>query len=134
MVDASVILPQVHDRDTAPFFEAAKDGRLVVKHCKDCDNGLHPPTDRCYFCGSWNTEWKEVSGHGKLYTWTVVEHTAHPGYPAPSTIVVVELEDIKRVRLVGHLPGRHALAKDAPMHVVFERLSDDIVQPNWLPD
>jgi hypothetical protein len=125
------ILPQTHDRDTEGFFAAAREGRLAVRHCANCDNGLHPPTSRCFYCGSWNTDWKQVSGRGRLYSWTVIEHMIHPAYPAPTTIVVVELEDVKHVRLVGHIAGRPALEKDMPMRVCFETLDENIVQPNW---
>ena len=128
---AERMIPQTQDRETAPFFQAALEGKLVIKHCKDCDNGVHPPSAICPHCGSWNTEWKEVSGRGKLYTWTAVEHTVHPAYPAPYTIVVVQLDDIKRVRLVGDLPGRPEMKEGMPMKVRFQKLADGVVLPNW---
>ena len=37
------ILPYAQDRDTAGFFEAAAEGRLVYRACNDCDHALHPP-------------------------------------------------------------------------------------------
>jgi len=129
-----LVLPQTHDRDTEPYFDAARQGKLVVKVCNNCGNGLHPPTPDCPFCGSHNTEWKEASGRGTLYTWTTVTHSIHPSFPAPYVIVVVQLDDIDRVRLVGHMPGEHPELYDGmPMKVVFDRLDSDVVQPNWVP-
>jgi len=127
------VLPRVDDRDTRDYFDAARAGRLIVRHCKDCDSGLHPPSPHCFFCGSSNTHWKQVAGTGTLYSWTVIEHTIHPAYPAPTTIVVVTLDDVSHVRLVGHIAGRPALTMDMPMRVTFDALDDGVVQPNWVP-
>ena len=133
MMGAHSILPIVQDRDTAGFFAAAAEGRLVYKACQDCDNAIHPPTDHCPKCGGWSTVWREASGRGRLYSWTTVMHQIHPDYPAPYTLVVVELEDAPQVRLVGRLDGEPELKEGQPMQVWFEKLDDGAVLPQWKP-
>jgi NADPH:quinone reductase-like Zn-dependent oxidoreductase len=69
----------------------------------------------------------------RLYSWTVVEHQVHPGYPAPYTVVLVELDDAPGVRLIGYLTGRPELRADQPMRVNFERIDDETTLPQWEP-
>ncbi len=127
------ILPYDHDRETAGFFDAAGEGRLVYRACNDCSHALHPPTDHCPHCGGWNTAWRDAAGTGTLHTWTTVMHQIHPDYPAPYTLVVVELDDAPEVRLMGRLDGEPELAAGQPMQVWFEKLGEGPTLPQWKP-
>jgi len=127
------ILPNDTDRETAGFFAAAAEGRLVFRACQDCDHALHPPTDHCPHCGGWNTAWRDAKGSGTLYSWTTVTHQIHPAFPAPYTLVVVELDDAPEVRLVGRVDGTPELAAGQPMQVWFEKLEGGPTLPQWKP-
>ena len=125
------MIPNTQDHDTAGFFAAAAEGRLVYRACSDCGRGLHPPTAHCPFCGGWSTVWRDAKGTGTLHTWSTVMHQIHPDYPAPYTLVVVELDDAPEVRLMGRLDGEPALADGMPMQVWFEKLGDGPTLPQW---
>jgi hypothetical protein len=77
--------------------------------------------------------WRQVSGVGRLYSWTIVEHQVHPAYATPYTVVLVSLVEHPEVRLLGSLPGRARLALDQPMEVWFQDLSDGVTLPQWRP-
>jgi hypothetical protein len=130
---AARLLPVDDDRDTGGFWQAARDHRLVVRACAGCGAVLHVPVAYCHLCGSWEGHWKRVSGRGRVYSWTTVEHQVHPAYPAPYTVVLVELEDEPTVRMVGYLPGAVDLAEGQAMRVWFEELDGDVVLPQWEP-
>lgn len=130
-MDAVRPLPVADDHDTGGFFEAAKRGELVVRACASCDAYLHLPTAYCHRCGSWEGTWKQVSGQGHVYSWTVVAHQVHPAFPAPYTVVLVELDDAPGVRLVGNLPGSPALHEGQAMRVRFDTVADGAVLPQW---
>lgn len=126
--------PVTFDRDTAGFFEAAKDGRLVIRVCDDCAEAIHPPTAHCPFCQSWNTRWQTSAGRGSLHSWTVIAHAIHPAFPAPTTLVLISVDDAPGVRLIGTLPGDDAgLSPGQAMEVWFETLDDGAVIPQWRP-
>jgi uncharacterized OB-fold protein len=125
------ILPADDDRDTAGFWEAARRHELVVRACDSCAAVLHMPRAYCKHCGSWEGSWKPVSGRGTVYSWTVAEHQVHPAYPAPYTVVLVELEDEPSVRLMGYLPGTPHVAAGQRVQVWFEHLQDSVVLPQW---
>ncbi|HEY2661283.1 MAG TPA: OB-fold domain-containing protein [Caulobacteraceae bacterium] len=127
----NAILPNVADRETQGFFDAAAQGRLVVRACKTCDHAIHPPTEHCPYCGGWDTAWRDAKGTGRLHSWTVVAHQIHPAFPVPFTLVVVELDDAPEVRLMGRLDGAPDLSEGMPMQVWFETLEPGVTLPQW---
>ena len=62
-----------------------------------------------------------------------VEHAVDPRFPVPYTIVLVELDDVPGVRFLTDLPGRPELSVGLPMVVRFDRISDDLTLPRWVP-
>jgi hypothetical protein len=71
MSDTDTVLahPAVNP-ETAPWWEALADGRLLVKRCNDCGAHHHYPRARCPFCRSENTGWTEAAGTGTVYSYT----------------------------------------------------------------
>ncbi len=67
------------DAAMAPYFEAAAEGRLLLKRCGDCSKPHYYPRPICPFCMSDNTEWLEASGNGEIYAWSV-QRRADPPY------------------------------------------------------
>ncbi len=125
------IRPVDYDRDTGPFFEAAREHRLIYRHCGDCGRGAQVPTATCRHCGSTATEWREASGKGALYSWTTVMNPVHPAYPVPYTIVVVCLDDAPDVRLIGRIDGVPELRAGQAMKLWFEDLGEGQALPQW---
>ena len=74
--------------ETKPFWDAAADGRLVIKQCTACGQSHHYPRTICPFCGSDATEWRPASGRGKVYTYSVMRRA-----PEPYVIAYVTLEE-----------------------------------------
>jgi uncharacterized protein len=65
--------------DTTPFWEAASEGRFVVKKCADCAKVHWYPRAICPFCFSTNTEFVPASGAGRIYSFSVMQR-ADPRY------------------------------------------------------
>lgn len=57
--------------DAAPFWEAARDGRLVVARCTACGFTHHYPRQFCPFCRADAVEMTEASGRGTIYSLSV---------------------------------------------------------------
>jgi uncharacterized OB-fold protein len=57
------------DDASAPFFDAARDGRLLIRRCPTCGE-LYPPHQHQCPDGS-DLEWVDAAGTGTLITWTV---------------------------------------------------------------
>ncbi|WP_343676403.1 Zn-ribbon domain-containing OB-fold protein [Paraburkholderia heleia] len=58
--------------EAMPFWEAAKEGRLLVKRCQDCGETHFYPRDICPHCMSANTEWLAASGLGTVYSFSTM--------------------------------------------------------------
>ncbi|PKB68264.1 MAG: hypothetical protein BZY81_02260 [SAR202 cluster bacterium Io17-Chloro-G4] len=83
------------DTEYTGYFDAAKEGRLVVKKCQDCGLLRGEPGPACPWCPSQKWEWQDVSGKGTIYSYQIVAHTVIPGFKdwAPFAIVLVELDE-----------------------------------------
>ena len=58
--------------DTLAYWQAADEGRLLVKRCTSCGEHQHYPRDICPFCGSEATEWQAATGLGRVYTFSTM--------------------------------------------------------------
>lgn len=78
MADKPKDIP-VADVALAPYWAAAREGRLLLMHCRACDRSYYYPRPYCPFCLGDDTEWREASGQGTVYSWSV-ERRANPPY------------------------------------------------------
>ena len=88
-------LAPVGDPLSAPFWAAARRGRLVIQRCRDCGELRWPPLAGCPECRSRDTTWDEVSPNGTVWSF-VVYHRAFAAelkQQIPYTVVVVQLDD-----------------------------------------
>ncbi|QFG25993.1 Zn-ribbon domain-containing OB-fold protein [Actinomadura sp. WMMB 499] len=83
------------DGRTDPFFDGAAAGRLVIKHCADCDRWLAPDAGDCPDCGTTGPGWADASGEASLVTWTVTHGrpAADGTVPPPAFLALVELAE-----------------------------------------
>jgi uncharacterized protein len=55
-----------------PYFEALRDGKLLIKACTHCRQPHFYPRAGCPFCFSDATEWLESRGTGTIYAYSVL--------------------------------------------------------------
>ncbi|PWI16247.1 hypothetical protein DI272_20310 [Streptomyces sp. Act143] len=99
------MLSPVIDPEGAPFWQYAAEGELRVQACAGCGEFRFPPRPCCPHCRSFDAEWRPVSGRGRVWSYVVPHPPLLPDYAAlaPYNVIVVELEEAPRVRLVGNL-------------------------------
>src|SRR5919197_4145502 len=73
----SIPAPQLSP-DTAPFWEAAAQGKLLLKHCGACGQAHYYPRPLCPFCFSDRTEWRAAAGTGAVYSYSVMRRAEVP--------------------------------------------------------
>ena len=74
--------------ETKPYWDAANEGKLLVKFCNACRQYHHYPRALCPHCFSDQTEWRQAQGTGTLYTYSV-SRRAEP----PFTMAYVTLDE-----------------------------------------
>ena len=64
--------------DSRPFWNGLAEQKILLKHCRDCDCVFHYPRVTCPNCLSSDLDWKQASGQGTLYTYTISRRPTHP--------------------------------------------------------
>jgi len=65
------------------------------KHCPACNQLHYYPRPHCPFCGHRETQWRQLSGKGHVYSHSIVERSPRPMAPA-----IIELEEGIRLHSV----------------------------------
>ena len=89
------------DPRTQPFWQAAREGRLLIQRCRACERHQFYPRPYCIRCGG-DVEWVESRGTAVVYSRTEV-HVEVPGFTPPYVVGVVQLDE--GPRLTTHLVG-----------------------------
>ena len=120
------------DEASAPFFDGAARGELMLQCCRICGAFMWPVKPRCVECFSGAVEWTPGSGRAELYSFVVV-HQRYPGFEEPYVIATVETPEGVRFNtsIVG--ADRDELDIGMQLEVVFEPVSDDVVVPKFRP-
>ena len=74
--------------ETKPFWDAAGKGQLMIKTCTACNQPHFYPRALCPFCMSDRTEWRQASGRGTVYSFSVMKRAE-----VPYAIAYVTLEE-----------------------------------------
>jgi hypothetical protein len=64
--------------EAEPFFAAAAEGRFLIRVCSACGKAHWYPRTICPLCFSADTAWREASGEGVIYSYTVVRRAEVP--------------------------------------------------------
>jgi uncharacterized OB-fold protein len=125
--------PPVSDA-ARPFWDATREGRLVLPWCTICDQPIWYPRAICPNClGSEAIEWREASGRATVYAVTVEQAGQTAALPAPYAVALVELVEGPRLltNVVGVSPNEIAVGDR--VHVTWEPLSDGRQLPLFTP-
>jgi uncharacterized OB-fold protein len=122
----------VPDEASAPFFDGAARGELMLQRCRSCGAYMWPVRARCVECFSNEVEWEAASGRAELYSFVVV-HQPYPGFAEPYVLATVQTPE--GVRFNTSIVGADAdeLTIGMQLAVVFEAVSDDVVVPKFEP-
>ena len=133
MSDYRKPLPRVGS-DTAPFWAATRQGKLRLPFCTACGKPHWPAGPVCPFCLSDGLEWRDVSGRGRISTFTIIHKAWFPAFEAdiPYNVVQVELEE--GPRLTANLVDAPAgPAIGMPVEAVFDAVTPDVTLPRFRP-
>jgi uncharacterized OB-fold protein len=120
--------------DTTEFWEGARQGKLMLQYCTETRRFQHYPRPVSVFTGKKTLEWRQASGQGKVYSWTVTR-VAWPGSEerVPYICAYVDLDE--DVRFLCNLVdcGESEVHIGMRVTVRWDRLSDEISYPDFAP-
>jgi uncharacterized protein len=86
------------------FWSGAAEGRLMVQRCGSCGQYQYYPRALCLACGS-DPEWEEVSGRGRVYTFTVIRQNGASAFRGETPYVVAMIDLEEGARMMGNITG-----------------------------
>lgn len=78
MAKDRAIIPPLPFPETTPYWEAAANGKLLIKQCSACGASHFYPRVHCPFCFSDKTQWCEAAGRGTIYAFSVTRRAETP--------------------------------------------------------
>lgn len=116
------------DANSGRFWEACNEHSLLVQRCLVCETHRMPPKPVCGRCGSFESDWSESRGRGRVFSYTIAHHSPHPvaKQRLPYTIAVIELDDCDGALLLSNVVGcpHRELRVDLRVEVVWEDRQD----------
>jgi uncharacterized OB-fold protein len=136
MSEKSAALPIPRpSKETEPFWNAAKEHRLVMPRCEGCARYAFPPTVACAACGSEQFAWVDVSGYGKVFSFVVFHRVYHPAFRGKVPYVVAVIELAEGPRIISNVVGMPVedVVCEMPVRVVFDDVREGMVIPQFAP-
>jgi len=123
--------PNVDDPLTAPYWVAAREGRLVVQRCDACSALRWPPLAGCPECLHPDAEWTEVRPLGEVWSFVVYlrAFSKDLAEDVPYTVAMVKLDD--GPYMVGRLATEEPLTVGDKVEAVFHEQSNGETQVRW---
>ena len=131
-MQASPQRPQpVATAETQPYWDAARESRLMVQRCRACGRHQFYPRAFCAACLSDDIEWVQATGTGRIYTFTICRIAANAAMTAPYAVALIDLDE--GVRMLANLVDCDlALIRcGGRVQVRFEPISDEFTLPQF---
>lgn len=105
----------------SPFWEACKDGRLVLQRCASTGQCWYPPAPVSPYDPYGDWDWVECSGKAEIVSWTVFHHKYFEGFASeiPYNVTLVRLEE-GALLLTNVVDGNDKLVPGGKVEVVFD--------------
>jgi uncharacterized OB-fold protein len=100
---SSRMLPALTEANRT-FWQAGREGKLMLQRCGDCDRFVSPTADACPGCAG-ELAYEQVSGRGRVFTFTVTHQPYNPAVPVPYVVALVELDEQEGLRLFTNVIG-----------------------------
>jgi uncharacterized OB-fold protein len=127
-------LPTLTD-DNRPFWEGARQGKLMMQKCGDCSHIRYPISHVCPDCLSYKTEWTQLSGRGEVFSYVVFYQLYNKAFAddVPYNVAMIQLEEGPRMfsNIVG--VDNDAVKVGDKVEVTFEKATDEVSIPKFRP-
>ncbi len=100
MTDTAYTKPlPIVDPGSKPFWDAAREHRLLIPRCNACGKHHFYPRELCPHCFSEDLAWVDASGQGEIYSFTIARMPAGPVFApdVPYVIAMIGLDEGPRM-------------------------------------
>ena len=119
--------------DTAWFWNALKEGKLMIQRCSSCAQLRHPPRPMCPRCNALEWDSIEACGRGVLHSFVLPRHPQWPWFEGTYVVALVELEE--GTRIVSNLCEVDAadVTIGMPVEAFVEHFDNGVALPLFRP-
>lgn len=131
-MDQQLPMP-IANADSAPYWNAARERRLLLRKCQDCGSVHFMPRHMCPTCWSERLEWIEAQGRGRIHSFTVVRRASLPAFTMRVPYVVALIDLTEGPRMMANVLGDNALSVSIGDEVMltFEDRGDGALIPQF---
>jgi uncharacterized OB-fold protein len=131
--EKAIPVPTEEDK---PYWEGARAHKLVLQHCKGCGLYNSEPRVICPVCHGDNFEWSQISGKGKIHSYSIVWQTTAKGFQdeVPYVVCIAQIDEDPTCFVTTNLLVAQSLYDDLnidlPVVMDFEDRGEAVV-PQW---
>lgn len=127
-------LPQpVANADSLPYWNAARERKLLIRKCGACGELHFMPRHLCPACWSDQLEWVDARGTGSVHSFTIVRRAPVATFAAQVPYVVALIDLDEGPRMITNLLGEDALSVKIGdrVEVTFEDRGEGAMLPQF---
>ena len=127
-------VPEI-DPDSAPYWDGAKDGKLMIQRCKKTGQTFLYSRQLVPGVDDSQTEWIRASGKGEVYSFTIARRPAGQAFAGDCPYVIVSVTLAEGARIMSNLvtDDVDAVRIGMPVQVFFDEVSDELTIPKFMP-
>ena len=121
------------DIDSKTYRDAAKNKKLMIQYSLDTKEYFLYSKQLINTTDSKSVEWREVSGKGKIYSYTVVHAPAGPAFKDDTPYIVASIELKEGARIISNIITQDIenISIGDSVKVVFEKQDDEFTIPKF---
>lgn len=121
----------VEDPDSMPYWSSLRQHALRLPYCAACGRFFFYPRTICPRCHSGDVQWRAASGHGVIYSYTVVRRAPSPAFAAdvPYTVALADLDEGCRIVARVRPQDAHQATIGARVQVGYHDVTDTLTLP-----
>ena len=124
------------DNDSAIYWQSAKNNKLMVQRVKNSNEYFLYSRQLTKNINDNATEWIEVIGKGKIYSYTEVSAPAGPAFKEETPYIVASIELDEGARIISNIIKTDIknITIGKRVKVVFEKQSENLTIPMFVLD
>ncbi len=121
------------DIDSKKYWDSAKNKKLMIQYSLDTKEYFLYSKQLTNTLDSKNVEWREVSGKGKIYSFTVVHAPAGPAFKDETPYIVASIELEEGARIISNIIAQDIenISIGDSVKVIFEKQDDELTIPKF---